>query len=402
MTTSKEIYITREIESWMKVQSQNYPIMSIMGPRQSGKTEMIRKYFPQLPYFDLEQKETRKKVLENPDQFVRENYMDGVVFDEFHYVPELTEILKTVSDEIRHEFRKEGKTAVPTRFVLTGSHNYLIDEHIKETMTGRVAIIKLLPFTLQESGCKDPFEAMYKGGYPILYVNGQTPPTFFPGYVYNYLDKEVRYIHGIKDLLKFEEFMQICASLAGNFFDYETVGSALGLKRETLDAWLMVLYSSYIIFFARGYNKSVMKQMNKGHKLYFYDTGLCASLMEGITSSGDIQKDPDARGNLFENLVFSEIWKKNFIKGRHLNPADFWNITGRGGYEIDMIMKRAGRLKAIEIKSSDTFHSRWFDNMQKHPDLQAADKFVVYTGPTMDVEGGRALNFCDLDQLFLA
>ncbi len=399
--TSKEIYITREIEELINIQSKNYPIISVMGPRQSGKTKLIRKYFPQLPYFDLEQKETRKKVLENPDQFVRENYMDGVIFDEFHYVPELTEILKTVSDELLREANKEGKTAIPTRFVLTGSHNYIMDEHIKETMVGRVAIIKLMSLTLQESGCKDPFEAMYKGGYPILYVNGQIPQTFFPNYVYNYIDKEVRTLHGIKDQLKFQEFMQICASLTGNFFDYKTVGSALGLKRETLDEWLMVLHSSYIIFFARGYNRSVMKQMSKGHKLYFYDTGLCASLIAGIKSPQDIKKDRDAKGKLFENLIFSEVWKKNFIAGYHLNPADFWNMTGKDAYEIDMIMKSAGLLKAIEIKSSDKFDPHWFDNMQKHPDLVAAQKFVVYTGPTMDVEGGRALNFTDLDQLFL-
>ena len=400
--TSKEIYITREIEELIEYQSHHYPILSVMGPRQSGKTEMIRKYFPHLPYYDLEQESTFKMISKDPDKFVRENCMEGAIFDEFHYIPQMTQILKTVSDELRYEIRKEGKTAVPTRFVLTGSHNYLFDKKITETMTGRAAIVKLLPLTLQESGCKDPFEAMHKGGYPILYVNGQVPEKFFPAYIQNYLDREVRHIHGIKDLLKFEEFMQICASLAGNFFDYETVGSALGLKRETLDAWLMVLYSSYIIFFARGYNKSVIKQMAKNHKLYFYDTGLCASLMGGIKSAQDIQKNPKAQGKLFENLVFSEIWKKNFIGGYHLNPAHFWNITGKDAYEVDMIMERAGRLKAIEIKSSDTFNPHWFDNMQKHPDLKTADKFVVYTGPTMDVEGGRALNFCDLDQLFLA
>jgi predicted AAA+ superfamily ATPase len=399
--TSKEIYITREIESWIQVQCKNYPILSIIGPRQSGKTKLIQKYFPHLPYYDLEETDNFKMISKDPNRFVRDKCTNGAIFDEFHYIPELTQILKTFADELLREANKEGKTSLPTRFILTGSHNYLFDPNIKETMTGRVAIIKLLPFTLQESGCTDAFEAMYKGGYPILYVNGQIPKTFFPNYVHNYIDKEVRNIHGIKDLLKFEEFMQICASLAGNFFDYETVGSALGMTRKKLDEWLMVLYSSYIVFFARGYNKSVMKQMNNGHKLYFYDTGLCASLMEGIKSAGDIQKDPDARGKLFENLVFSEVWKKNFIEGSHMNPAHFWNITGKGGYEIDMVMKRSGVLRAIEIKSSDTFHSRWFDNMQKHPDLVAAKKFVVYTGPTQDVEGGRALNFCDLDQLFL-
>ncbi len=402
MAISDKRYIIREVQAWMDVQTKHYPILSVMGPRRAGKTELIRKYFPHLPYYDLEEDDNFEMISKNPNRFVRDHCMEGAIFDEFHYIPDLTRILKTVSDELLNAAHERDEMAVPTRFVLTGSHNYLFDEKIKETMTGRAAIIKLLPLTLQESGCKDPYDAMYKGGYPILYVNGETPAGFFPAYIQNYLDREVRHIHGIKDLLKFQEFMQICASLAGNFFDYETVGSALGMTRKKLDAWLMVLYSSYIIFFATGYNKSVLKAMNKGHKLYFYDTGLCASLIRGIENPQDIKNSPNIRGKLFENLVFSEIWKKNFIKGRHLNPADFWNITGKDAYEVDMIMERAGRLKAIEIKSGDTFHSRWFDNMQKHPDLVAADKFVVYTGPTMDVEGGRALNFCDLDQLFLA
>ncbi len=401
MAISDKRYIIREVQAWMDVQTKHYPILSVMGPRRAGKTELIRKYFPHLPYYDLEEDDNFEMISKNPNRFVRDHCMEGAIFDEFHYIPDLTRILKTVSDELLNAAHERDEMAVPTRFVLTGSHNYLFDEKIKETMTGRAAIIKLLPLTLQESGCKDPYDAMYKGGYPILYVNGETPKTFFAAYIQNYLDREVRDIHGIKDLLKFQEFMEICASLAGNFFDYETVGSTLGLKRETLDAWLMVLYSSYIIFFVRGYNKSLMKQMSKGHKLYFYDTGLCASLTRKAKSPEYIKVNPDLKGKLFENLVFSEIWKKNAIQGEYLDSAYFWNITGRGGYEIDIVMEGMMRLKAIEIKSGDTFNPKWFDNMQKHPDLKAADKFVIYTGPTMDVEGGRALNFTDLNELFL-
>ncbi len=361
MTTSKAIYITREIESWMNVQSKNYPIMSVMGPRQSGKTEMIKEYFPELPYYDLEDEDTFNMISKDPNRFVRDKCIEGAIFDEFHYLPQLTQILKTVADQLRAKERQKGNVSLPTRFVLTGSHNYLMDEHIKETMTGRAAIIKLLPFTLQESGCKDPFEAMYKGGYPVLYVNGQIPKTFFPAYIENYLNREVRDIHGIKDLLKFQEFMEICASLTGNFFDYETVGSALGMTRKKLDEWLMVLYASHIIFFARGYNKSVMNKMKKNHKLYFYDTGLCASLTRKVKSPEYIKVNPELKGKLFENLVFSEIWKKNAIQGEYLDSAYFWNITGKGGYEVDIIMEGMMRLKAIEIKSSDKFDPHWFD-----------------------------------------
>ncbi len=399
MAISDKRYIIREVQAWMDVQTKHYPILSVMGPRRAGKTELIRKYFPHLPYFDLEKKETLKRVGENPDKFVRENYMDGVIFDEFHYVPELTEILKTVSDELLEEAHQKDQMSLPTRFVLTGSHNYLFDKNIRETMTGRAALIKLLPLTLQESGCKDPFEAMYKGGYPILYVNGQVPQSFFPDYIENYLDREVKNVHGIEDLRTFRRFMEICAYLTGNFFDYETVCRTLDLKKKTVEKWLTILYSSYIIFFAGPYHKSAIAKFANKDKLYFYDTGLAASLM-GIKTPERIKMNGDLRGKLFENMIFSEMWKKNFIGGSYLDPAYFWNVKGEGGYEVDMIMEGITNLKAIEIKASDKFDPHWFDNMQKHPDLKAADKFVVYTGPTMDVEGGRTLNFCDLDQLF--
>ncbi len=399
--TSKEIYITREIESWMKVQSKNYPIMSVMGPRQSGKTKLIRSLFPHLPYYDLEREAIFKMISKDPDQFVRDKCIDGAIFDEFHYIPKLTQILKTVSDELLTAANKEGKTALPTRFILTGSHNYLFDENIIETMTGRAAIIKLLPLTLQESDCTDVYQAMYKGGYPILYVNGQTPQTFFPPYIQNYLEREVRTIHGIGDLRTFRKFMQMCAYLSGNFFDYETVCRTLEIKKKTIDKWLNILYASHIIFFASPYYKSTMAKFANKDKMYFCDTGLCSALMD-IESPLDIEEDPAAKGKLFENLVFSEVWKKSAIQGKYLDPASFWNVQGEGGYEVDMVMQKAGKIKkSIEIKAGDKFDPHWFDNMQKHPDLVAAGKFVIYTGPTMDVEGGRALNFTDLDQLFL-
>ncbi len=401
MAISDKRYIIREVQAWMDVQTKHYPILSVMGPRRSGKTELIRKYFPHLPYYDLEEDHNFEMISKNPNRFVRDKCMDGVIFDEFHYIPELTRILKTVSDELLEEAHQKDQMALPTRFVLTGSHNYLFDAKIKETMVGRAALIKLLPLTLQESGCKNPFEAMYKGGYPILYVNGQIPESFFPDYIQNYLEREVKTVHGIEDLRTFRKFMEICASMTGQFFDYQKVGSVLELSKETLSKWLTILYSSYIIFFAGPYYKSTIARFANKDKLYFYDTGLAAALMKDIDRPEDIEENDDARGKLFENMIFSEMWKKNFIKGRYLDPASFWNITGPGGYEVDMIIKRAGKLKAIEIKSGNKFDPKWFANMQKHKDLREAEKFVVYTGPTMDVEGGRALNFCDLDQLFL-
>ena len=400
MMTSKEIYITREAENLIRRQVPNFPVISIMGPRQSGKTRLIRKYFPELPYYDFEDLPTRQKASKDINQFVRD-HIGGAIFDEFHYIPELTQVLKVVSDELLWEANQRGETAVPSRFIITGSHNYLLDSKIKEGMVGRVANIKLLSLTTSETRSKDPFELMYKGGYPAIYINKIDPQLFFTTYIENYLDREVRTVHGIQDLRSFRKFMEICAFLAGQFFDYQKIGSLLEIDKKTINKWLTLLHSSYIIFFAPPYYKSTIAKFANKDKLYFYDTGLAAALM-GVKSSEKIKINDDIRGKLFENLVFSEIWKKSYTQGQYLDPAYFWNVTGEGGYEIDMIMEGMTHLSAIEIKSSDTFDPRWFANMHKHKDLREADKFVVYTGPTMDVEGGRALNFCDLDQLFLS
>ncbi len=400
MSTQRRVYVHRETENLIARQIPNYPILSIVGPRQSGKTELIRNYFPHLKHYDFEDLPTRALVEKDITGFVRAN-IKGAIFDEFQFVPEITQVLKVVADELIWDAHQRGENTAQARFIITGSHNYLLDDRIKEGMVGRVANIKLLPFTIGETGLTDPFLLMYKGGYPAIHTNRTEPDLFFTDYIENYLNREVRTIHGIEDLRTFRKFMEICAHLTGQFFDYQKVGTVLEISKETMSKWLTILYSSYIIFFAGPYYKSTIARFSNKDKLYFYDTGLAAYLMGDIYSPEDIERNSDARGKLFENLIFSQLWKKNYAKGRYHDPAYFWNITGSRGYEVDMIVKRARGLSAIEIKSSSNFDPRWFANMQKHKDLREGDKFVVYTGPTMDVEGGRALNFCDLDQLFL-
>jgi predicted AAA+ superfamily ATPase len=387
-------YMTREVEEWMKVMGPLCPVMTIMGPRQAGKTQLIKECFAHLPYYDFEDDETRAMVKKNVIQFVREN-INGAIFDEFQYIPEVTRALKVVSDELIREAHMRGEASVPVRFVITGSHNYLYNDKITETMVGRTSIIEMMSMTASELNVDNSFELMFKGGYPILYVNGETPETFFPKYVNTYLQREIRLLHNIGDLKQFRFFMGLCAQNVGNILNYETMTSAIGIKMNTLQKWLSLLEATYIIFTSPPYHENYGKVISHRPKLYFYDTGLAAYLM-GIKSISRIEKNPDFKGKLFENLVISDVKKKLLSKNRMLDETYFWNVTGKQGYEIDLLLGNADELKAIEIKSSDTFDPWWMGNAGKLEKLVDTQKYVIYAGPTQEVEGGMAVNFKDV------
>jgi predicted AAA+ superfamily ATPase len=387
-------YMTREVEQWMKVMGPLCPVMTIMGPRQAGKTQLIKEYFPNLPYYDFEDDDTRALVKKNVIGFVREN-INGAIFDEFQFVPEVTKALKVVSDELIREAHKRGESSVPVRFVITGSHNYLHNDNITETMVGRTSVIEMLSMTAGELNLNDPFELMFKGGYPILYVNGETPETFFPRYVNTYLEREIRLLHEIEDLTQFRFFMGLCAQNVGQIINYETMTSQIGIKMTTLRKWLSLLEATYITFMALPYHENYGKVISHRPKLYFYDTGLAAYLI-GLKFKEEIPEDPDLKGKLFENLVMSEIKKKLLSKNRMIENMYFWNVTGEGGYEVDLLLGRKNKLKAIEIKSGDTFDPWWMVNAGKLEQLVEAKKYVIYSGPTQEVEGGMAVNFKDV------
>ncbi len=378
----------------MKVMGPLCPVMSIMGPRQAGKTALIRNTFPHLKYFDFEDIPTREMVQKDITGFVRA-HIEGAIFDEFQYIPEITQVMKVVSDELIWEAHRRGEVSVPVRFLLTGSHNYLYNDKIIETMVGRTSIIEMMSMTSGELMGNDVFDLMFKGGYPILYVNGETPETFFPKYVNTYLQREIRRLHNIGDLKQFRFFMGLCAQNVGNILNYETMTTTIGIKMPTLMKWLSLLEATYIIFTAPPYHENYGKVISHRPKLYFYDTGLAGYLM-GIKSKSMIEKTPDFKGKLFENLVMSDIKKKLLSKNKMLDETYFWNVTGNQGYEIDLLLGNAYDLKAIEIKSSDKYDPWWINHISKFDKLENARKYVIYTGPTQDVEGGKAVNFRDV------
>jgi predicted AAA+ superfamily ATPase len=394
-------YIPRECQDWLERIIPICPILSIMGPRQAGKTKLMRKYFPHLPYYDFEDEQTQIMVRKDVIGFVRAN-INGAIFDEFQHVPEITQALKVVADEIIWDFSEKGIGSKSARFILTGSHNYVITGKKYESMVGRANIIELPPMSASELNDSNVDTLMFKGGYPALYVYPpEAPATFFPRYIITYLQREIRDVHNITDLSKFEDFMQMCANRVGNILNHDMMASDLGLPVETVQGWLSILEASYIIFRARPYYNNFEKRLVKRPKLYFYDTGLAAHLLE-LESQDELQTSL-FRGKLFENLVVSEIKKKLLNQGRISTPIYFWNIEKgeENPYEVDVLFKAGGAMRAVEVKASNTLNPRWFHGATRLNELMPAQKYVVYTGPTMTIPEGKAVNFKDLDQIFI-
>jgi predicted AAA+ superfamily ATPase len=271
---------------------------------------------------------------------------------------------------------------------------------VKETMVGRAAIIELPPMTGSELGIFDTAELMLKGGYPILYINGETPATFFPKYIRAYLEREVRDIHNILDLIEFKNFMFFCANRVGSILNYESMANSLDVSVGKIKDWLSILEAGYIIFRSPPYYNNFEKRLTKRPKLYFYDTGLAAYLLDIDSQEGLIRSD--SKGKLFENLVVSEIKKKLLNQGFIYKPTYFWNIEKgeEEPYEIDLILKKNDVLKTVEIKASDKLQSNWFHGGARLGELTKVQKYVIYNGPTTITSDGTALNFKDLEKVF--
>jgi predicted AAA+ superfamily ATPase len=274
--------------------------------------------------------------------------------------------------------------------------------NVTETMVGRAGLIELLSMTAFELNANNVPSLLHKGGYPAIYTLGEEPEKFFRNYLKYYLEREIRLVHNIADFKKFQLFMKMCANRVGNLVNYDIMTSNLQVSRKVIDHWLSILELSYIIFMAPAYHNNFELTLTHQPKLYFYDTGLCAFLL-GIEKEDDIPSHP-MYGALFENLVFGDIRKKIMAANRSLETY-FWHVPpkkqGAGGYEVDLIIVQGAKIKACEIKLSGTFDPHWLGRLnrfdeEKSKRLQECKKYIIYTGPTVQVEGGMAVNFKDV------
>ncbi|WP_262249603.1 ATP-binding protein [Parapedobacter soli] len=348
-----------------------FKAVAVIGPRQSGKTTLVRALFNEKPYVSLEDPDTRQYALEDPRGFLA-NYPEGAVLDEVQRTPDLFSYLQGILDERN----KMGE------FILTGSNNFLLQQNITQSLAGRVAYLQLLPFALQELYDRDAPElarqdkVLLQGCYPPIHDYAIPPVDWFPNYLRTYVERDVRQIKNVTDLIVFERFVRLLAGRSGQELNITPLAVEVGVDIKTIQSWIGILESSFIIFLLRSHFKNFNKTVIKRPKIYFYDTGLVCSLL-GITQEKQLETHP-LRGSIFETLVVSELVKKRTNTGREINLFYWRDKTGR---EVDVVIDEVDNLIPVEIKSGKTVHAEFFKNLTYWMGLSGMQKgFVIYGG----------------------
>ncbi len=368
--------------------AKQFQVITLTGPRQSGKTTLVRAAFPDLPYVSLEEPDIRQVALTDPRGFLA-NYPAGAVLDEVQNTPDLFSYIQRLVDENRE-----------VRFVLTGSSNFLLMEKISQTLAGRTAVLRLLPFSFEELPPESPdYESViFKGQYPSIYDRNLAPTDFYPSYIQTYVERDVRLMKNIGDSNTFIQFTQLCAGRIGQLLNISSLANDAGISPNTARAWLSILESSYILYRLQPYYRNFNKRLVKTPKLYFYDTGLACSLL-GIREERQVHLHY-MKGNLFENLILNELIKRSVHRGEN-RPLYFWQDNH--GREIDCLLVDGDNLTPIEIKAGKTLSMSYFDNLRYWRKLIAAPEgsgYVVYGGEqSMQTSLGALVSWRELGSI---
>ncbi len=363
--------ITRDISQELAVSAAEYPVITIFGPRQSGKTTLARMSFLGKPYYSLEDPDTRLAVQTDPRGFLR-TIPEGAVLDEIQRLPEMLSYLQGIVDQKN----------MAGMFVLTGSHQPEVHQAVSQTLAGRTALLTLLPFSLNELQSYkkkwDAFELITRGAYPRLHKEKLDPVRFYNGYVQTYVERDVRSLINVKDLDLFQQFLTLLAGRTGQIINYTSLGYDLGLTGTTIKNWLSVLKASFVIFELPPFFENIGKRVIKSPKIYFTDTGLACHLL-GIHTPEQAVRDP-LRGGLYENLIIGEIRKAFFNRGRR---PELYFYRDTHGNEVDLIIRHQRQLLPIEIKSAATFTQNFLKSLQRFRKLspdRIQPGYVLYNG----------------------
>ncbi len=352
-----------------------FPVVAFLGPRQSGKTTLAINTFPKHAYLCLEDPRLRSLAINDPERFLSMHENEhGIILDEFQYVPDL---LSYVQLEVDRKKR-------PGYFVLSGSQNFLMNKRITQSLAGRVGILTLLPFSIHELRSNNLQknnidDVIFSGCYPRIFDENIAPAAFYPSYIHTYLERDVRDLVKVGDLIVFQKFMELCAGRTGQQLNIADIATNCGISRESVEAWLSVLEASYIVFRLPPYFNNFNKRVTKTPKLYFYDTGLACSLL-GITDTKSLSLSP-FRGHLFENFIIADLYKQYLNIGR-TPPLYFWRDQN-GRVEVDCLINTGVTLVPVEIKSSSTISSDYFDQLiawQEITEKTGEQSYVVYGG----------------------
>nr|WP_291971397.1 ATP-binding protein [Lutibacter sp.] len=349
--------------------AEQFKAVAIIGPRQSGKTTLVRYIFKNKPYVNFENPDIRLYAMEDPRGFLS-NYPDGAVFDEVQRVPEIFSYLQQILDESNNN----------GLFIITGSNNFLLQETISQSLAGRVGYLKLLPLTLNEikDNKSTASQLIFKGFYPSLYSNSIKSSLWYSNYINTYVERDVRLIKNISNLVTFEKFLRLCAGRIGQLLNMNSLAIEIGVDNKTISAWIGVLETSFVLFRLQPYHKNFNKRIVKMPKIYFYDTGLAAALL-GIQNSNQLDLHP-FRGALFENMIIVDLLKTRFNKAK-TNNLYFWRDNV--GNEIDVLLDNGATITPIEIKSGQTVTTDYFKGIKYWNKLTKKEGGYVVYGGTM-------------------
>ncbi|MHA7131679.1 ATP-binding protein [Algoriphagus namhaensis] len=365
--------INRHIYKAIREYQTKYPILAVTGPRQSGKTTLLKTLFPDYRYISLENPDARDFALRDPNGFLAE-YNDQMIFDEVQQAPALFSYLQTIVDS--RPDRMGG-------FILSGSQNFHLMERITQSLAGRVALFKLLPLDVKElmaagllSG--DPFDQLIHGFYPAMYDRKITSSVFYSNYVQTYVNRDVTELMVVRDLRQFQNFLGLCAARAGQLLNLSALANEAGISQPTAKSWLSALESSYITFQLYPFHKNFSKRVVKTPKLYFYDTGLLAFLLK-IKSREALLTHP-VKGALFENMMIAEFHKQMYHTYRDESP---WFWRDNHGDEVDLLLDQGLSVDVYEIKATETILTEHFKGLEKFgqiSDIPLTAKGLIYAG----------------------
>jgi hypothetical protein len=363
----------RLITKTLTAAAEKFPVTVLTGPRQSGKTTLLREFFPDYHYVSLEAPDTLLYAKEDPRGFLQTSGQHCIIDEAQHY-PELFSYLQEILDELRQK----------RRYILSGSQNFLLAERVSQTLAGRSVILELLPLSYAEylSEKSSPplsiWEFLYHGGYPRPYHEKLPIKLWYESYIRTYLERDIRSLVNVKDLAKFQLFLKLCAGRHGQLLNMNALANDAGVSHTTVTHWLSMLEASYIVFRLAPYYKNFNKRLVKTPKLYFFDSAIVC-MLSGIESPEHLQFHA-SRGAIFEGFVLAELYKTALAKG-HRPSVYFWR--DHAGMEIDVLIETGGQLRAIEIKSGSTVTQDYFENLyrfQETTHTPASHCNIVYAG----------------------
>ena len=367
---ANNLYLNRTMEGIIKEAFKYFSVISVTGPRQSGKSTLLKHLFPDIPKYSLKDVNVREFAEHDPVAFLHQ-HPEGMFIDEVQKVPQLLEYIQGIVDD-----------NPDCKFLLTGSSNFELLHGLCESLPGRAGVYELLPMTYRESestiGGMSLDEFLYSGLYPAVCAKKNKAKLFYPSYVKTYLERDVRDLLKIKDQMLFMRFMKLCAARVGSIFNASEIASQLGIDSKTITSWLSVLQASYLVTLLPPYYENISKRLVKSPKLYFNDPGLACFLLD-IESPRQLERDK-MRGAIFENYVVMEVIKHRYNRGL-LNGVYFYRDSNQN--EVDILLKEEGEITAIEVKSSMTYHTSFENSISKLSEwikTPVTNRMIVYSG----------------------